>query len=145
MKKIIVLHGPNLNLLGKREPDTYGSVDLSEINETLKLKAKKQGVELTCIQSNSESQLVTCIHEAYNQNTADYIIFNPAAFTHTSIALRDAFLATKIPFVEVHLSNIFARESFRHHSYFSDIAEGIISGFGAKGYLLALQYIIEKH
>ncbi|MBA2648371.1 MAG: type II 3-dehydroquinate dehydratase [Legionella sp.] len=142
MNKILVLHGPNLNLLGFREPTIYGSITLDDINTNLINHAKKSGIEVICVQSNSEADLIDHIHAALN--TVQYLIFNPAAFTHTSIALRDALCAVNIPFIEVHLSNIYGRESFRHHSYFSDIAKGIISGLGAQGYTLALQAIIEE-
>lgn len=143
MKKILVLHGPNLNLLGAREPSIYGSTTLQQINTNLKEKAQNEGWELNCLQSNSESDLIQAIHEA-NHNKINYIIFNPAAFTHTSIALRDALSAAAIPFIEVHLSNIYARESFRHHSYLSGIAKGVIGGLGALGYELALYAIIKE-
>lgn len=143
MKKILVLHGPNLNLLGIREPFIYGSVSLNQINTQLINEANTAGFQLTCYQSNSESDLIHAIHQA-SSDERDYLIFNPAAFTHTSIALRDALAAVAIPFIEVHISNIYSREIFRHHSYFSDIAAGIISGFGVKGYILALQAIIEE-
>ncbi|WP_298626780.1 type II 3-dehydroquinate dehydratase [uncultured Legionella sp.] len=143
MKKILVLNGPNLNLLGTREPLIYGSVSLNQINADLAKEAKKTDVQLSCFQSNSEGNLIEAIHQA-KIDTVDYIIFNPAAFTHTSIALRDALTAVAIPFIEVHISNIYTRESFRHHSYFSDIAVGTISGLGAQGYLLALKAIIEE-
>lgn len=143
MKKILVLHGPNLNLLGTREPSIYGHSSLSQIDTDLKQTAKKAAVDLTCFQSNSEADLIQAIQEAPTL-VINYIIFNPAAFTHTSIALRDALCAVKIPFIEVHLSNIHSRESFRHHSYFSDIAKGTISGFGAIGYSLALQVILDE-
>jgi 3-dehydroquinate dehydratase-2 len=142
MKKVLVLHGPNLNLLGLREPSLYGSHTLASINEQLKHIAQQAGIQLTSLQSNSEAELIDCIHQLMEKKV-DYIIINPAAFTHTSIALRDALLAVKIPFIEVHLSNIYAREPFRQHSYFSDIAEGVITGFGNKSYLLALEAIIE--
>lgn len=141
-QKILVLHGPNLNLLGTREPSVYGVTTLDEINQQLTDKALEYGLELHCQQSNSEAELIETIHKA-RQTQINYIIFNPAAYTHTSIALRDALSAVAIPFIEVHLSNIHAREAFRQHSYFSDIAQGIISGFGAQGYLLALQAIIK--
>lgn len=143
MKKILVLHGPNLNLLGTREPSVYGSASLNQINTDLTETAKKAGFALTCFQSNAEGDLIQAIHQAKNDKV-DYIIFNPAAYTHTSIALRDALSAVAIPFIEVHLSNIYSRETFRHHSYFSDIAKGVITGFGAQGYLLALTSIIEE-
>lgn len=143
MKKILVLHGPNLNLLGSREPSIYGSHTLEEINRNLVNEAAHFGVELHCYQSNSESALIDAIHRA-GTDKVSYILFNPAAYTHTSIALRDALCAVAIPFIEVHLSNIYSRETFRHHSYFSDIAQGTISGFGAQGYLLGLQAIIKE-
>ncbi len=142
MKKILVLHGPNLNLLGLREPDIYGQQSLVDINEQLTQEAALASVELTALQSNSEADLIHAIHQAFKNHT-DYIIVNPAAFTHTSIALRDALAAVRIPFIEVHISNIYARESFRHHSYFSDMAMGVISGLGPQGYRLALQHIIQ--
>jgi 3-dehydroquinate dehydratase II len=143
MKKILALNGPNLNLLGTREPSVYGSVTLDQINADLIQAAQKAGFALTCFQSNSEGDLIQAIHQAKNDKV-DYIIFNPAAYTHTSIALRDALTAVAIPFIEIHLSNIYSRETFRHHSYFSDIAKGVISGFGAQGYLLALTSIIKE-
>ncbi|WP_058528250.1 type II 3-dehydroquinate dehydratase [Legionella londiniensis] len=141
MKTILVLNGPNLNLLGTREPEVYGEDSLEKLNQNLKDKAQIAGFELKARQSNSESELIHLIHEAFAAKI-DYFIVNPAAFTHTSIALRDALIAVKIPFIEVHISNIYARESFRRHSYFSDIALGVISGFGTKGYFLALEAII---
>ena len=138
MFKILVLHGPNLNLLGEREPTHYGKNTLANINEQLVLMAQTAGHTLTTFQSNAEYQLIEKIHAA-GKEKVNFIIINPAAFTHTSVALRDALLAVAIPFIEVHLSNVYAREPFRHHSYFSDIAVGIISGLGAQGYSLALQ------
>ena len=143
MKNILVMHGPNLNLLGVREPDVYGLDSLKQINEQLESQANAAGFNLTTVQSNSEATLIDAIHQAYYDKT-DYLIINPAAFTHTSIALRDAILAVHIPFIEVHISNIYARESFRQHSWFSDIATGVISGLGTQGYMLALQTIINK-
>ena len=143
MKKILVLHGPNLNLLGAREPSIYGSASLAQINTDLVKVALASNIQLRCYQSNSESDLIHAIHQA-NTDKVNYIIFNPAAFTHTSIALRDALSAVAIPFIEVHISNIYSRETFRHHSYFSDIATGIISGLGVQGYILALQAIITE-
>lgn len=143
MKKILVLHGPNLNLLGTREPEVYGSTSLDSINRALLEQAQQANLSLTYYQSNAESDLISAIHQAH-ADKIDYIIINPAAFTHTSIALRDALLATAIPFIEVHLSNLYARDIFRQFSYFSDIAQGIISGLGARGYGLALQAIIEE-
>lgn len=140
-RSILVLHGPNLNLLGLREPEHYGSLTLDAINQNLQSLALKANVELKTVQSNSEADIVAKIHDLA-VNSVDFIIINPAAFTHTSIAIRDALSAIKIPFIEVHLSNVFARESFRHHSYFSDIAVGVISGLGADGYVAALNYAI---
>jgi len=138
MAIISVLNGPNLNLLGVREPGHYGSKTLDDIKKTIKNNAEKLEHQLEFHQSNAEHELVEIIHNAF-QHKVDFIIINPAAFTHTSVAIRDALLATKIPFIEVHLSNIHAREDFRTHSYFSDIAVGVISGLGASGYELALQ------
>jgi 3-dehydroquinate dehydratase-2 len=142
MKNILVLHGPNLNLLGTREPDVYGRVTLDEINATLSAQAQAKGAKLACFQSNTEGTLVDRIQQARTDGT-DFIIINPAAFTHTSVAIRDALAAVCIPFVEVHLSNVFAREAFRKESYFSDIAVGVISGLGATGYELALQFALQ--
>jgi 3-dehydroquinate dehydratase-2 len=138
MAKILVLHGPNLNLLGSREPEHYGADTLADISDRLQTQAQNNGDLLESFQTNSEHELVEKIHSAQANNT-DFIIINPAAFTHTSIALRDALAAVEIPFIEVHLSNVHARESFRHHSYLSDIAVGVICGLGAQGYDLALQ------
>lgn len=139
--KILVLHGPNLNLLGWREPTHYGSDTLEQINQRLTKQAAAAGVELETFQSNSEGELVTRIQQA--RNDIRFIVINPAAYTHTSVAMRDALAAVGIPFVEIHLSNVFAREPFRHHSYFSDLAVGIISGLGAKGYELALDFALQ--
>jgi 3-dehydroquinate dehydratase-2 len=141
MASILVLHGPNLNLLGSREPDRYGNTTLANIVQTLTEQASISGHHLQSLQSNAEYELIDRIHDARNDGT-DFIIINPAAFTHTSVALRDALLAVKIPFIEVHLSNVHAREEFRQHSFFSDIASGVISGFGALSYELALQAAI---
>lgn len=141
--RILVLNGPNLNLLGVREPEHYGAETLDGINARLSAKAAGAGVKLECFQSNAEAELVTKVHQLF-QNPADFIIINPAAFTHTSIALRDALAAVKTPFVEVHLSNVHAREAFRHHSYFSDLATGVISGLGAAGYEYALDFAIRQ-
>jgi 3-dehydroquinate dehydratase-2 len=138
MAKILVVHGPNLNLLGTREPQHYGNATLADIDKNLKDAAKKAGADLTSKQSNAEHDLINEIQQA-EKNKTDFIIINPAGFTHTSVALRDALAATGIPFIEIHLSNIYKREEFRHHSYFSDIAVGVISGLGAQGYQLALQ------
>lgn len=143
MKKILVLHGPNLNLLGLREPSLYGLDSLKQLNEQLETQAKTAGISLMAMQSNSEAELINAIHQACIEKT-DYLIFNPAAYTHTSVALRDAILAVQIPFIEVHISNIYAREPFRQHSWFSDIATGVISGLGTHGYMLALRAIIDK-
>jgi 3-dehydroquinate dehydratase-2 len=134
----LLLNGPNLNLLGTREPTVYGSVTLEQIVARLSQLAAEFGHHLSHFQSNAESELITRIHEAPATHVA-FIIFNPAAFTHTSIALRDALLAVRIPFIEVHLSNVHAREAFRHHSYFSDLAAGTITGLGPIGYELALR------
>ncbi len=138
MAKILVLNGPNLNMLGQREPEVYGTTTLEEIDQQLKLFAETAGHNLTSFQSNAEHELVDRIHQAKTEKT-DFIIINPGAFTHTSIALRDAFLSVSIPFIEVHLSNVFAREEFRKHSYLSDIAKAIVSGMGAFGYEAAMQ------
>jgi 3-dehydroquinate dehydratase II len=143
MKNILVLHGPNLNLLGIREPSIYGAKTLQEIDAELQDLAQQAGFNLTALQSNSEAALIDAIHQAM-QNHVDYMIINPAAFTHTSIAMRDALLATKIPFIEVHLSNTYAREPWRKHSYFSDIAQGVIIGLGVQGYRLALLALMAK-
>jgi 3-dehydroquinate dehydratase-2 len=142
-KSILVLHGPNLNLLGLREPEHYGNTTLASINQTLADIAKQAGIALEAFQSNAEADLVAKI-QAIATTKVDFVIINPAAFTHTSVALRDALSAVKVPFIEVHLSNVYAREAFRHHSYFTDIAVGVISGLGAHGYSLALDYAI-KH
>ena len=140
-KTILVLHGPNLNLLGVREPEHYGSATLASINQQLTERAHVAGVTLEAFQSNSEAELVNKVQSLVG-NKVDFVIINPAAFTHTSVALRDALAAIKVPFVEVHLSNVHAREAFRHHSYFSDIAVGVICGLGAQGYTLALDYAL---
>ncbi|HYN53373.1 MAG TPA: type II 3-dehydroquinate dehydratase [Methylotenera sp.] len=140
-KSILVLHGPNLNLLGLREPEHYGNTTLASINQTLAGIAKQANVNLEAFQSNAEAELVTKI-QTIATKPIDFVIINPAAFTHTSVAIRDALSAVKVPFIEVHLSNIYARETFRHHSYFTDIAVGVISGLGAHGYALALDYAI---
>ena len=143
MKNILVLHGPNLNLLGSREPDVYGRVTLDEINNKLTQYALHNGAKLATLQSNAEVVLVDRVQAARLDGT-DFIIINPAAFTHTSVALRDALAAVNIPFIEVHLSNVFAREAFRKESFFSDLAVGVISGLGASGYELALQYALSR-
>jgi 3-dehydroquinate dehydratase-2 len=143
MATIMVLNGPNLNLLGLREPKHYGRDTLDAIRERLELQAENAGHELLFHQSNAEHVLIDHIHQA-RYDGVELIIINPAAFTHTSVALRDALLGTAIPFIEVHLSNIYAREPFRAHSYFSDIAEGVISGLGSQGYELALQAAVRR-
>lgn len=140
-KSVLVLHGPNLNLLGLREPEHYGKATLDSINQALVNKAKAANIELETFQSNAEAELVTKIQSLATKK-ADFVIINPAAYTHTSVAMRDALAAVKVPFIEVHLSNVYAREAFRHHSYFTDIAVGVISGLGAQGYELALDYAI---
>lgn len=140
MKKILLLNGPNLNMLGKREPHLYGSQTLAEIEQHLQHTAAQHNIALEYFQANGEQPLIERIHQAFGQ--VDFILINPAAFTHTSVALRDALLAVAIPFVEIHLSNVHAREPFRHHSYLSDIAKGVICGLGAKGYDYALDYAI---
>lgn len=142
MSTILVLHGPNLNLLGTREPDKYGTATLEQINQQLSTIAQQHGCGIESFQSNSESALVDRIHEA--RGTISFIIINPAALTHTSVALRDALLGVDIPFIEVHLSNIHARESFRHTSYLSDVAVGVVSGLGAKSYELALSAALDR-
>jgi 3-dehydroquinate dehydratase-2 len=138
MAQITVLNGPNLNLLGVREPSHYGNKTLADIQQSLENQAAALQHQLSFHQNNAEHEIVELIHQAYFKQV-DFIIINPAAFTHTSVAIRDALLATQIPFIEVHLSNIHAREPFRKHSYFSDIAKGVICGLGATGYQLALQ------
>ena len=141
--RILVIHGPNLNLLGTREPEHYGRVTLTDINVGLARLAEAADVELDAFQSNHEGALIERIHAAREQGVRA-IIINPAAYTHTSVALRDALAAVEIPFVEVHLSNVHAREPFRHHSYFSDLAIGVICGLGHQGYMLALEYLLNK-
>ncbi|KAF7777282.1 3-dehydroquinate dehydratase II [Pseudoalteromonas marina] len=140
--KILVVNGPNLNMLGKREPEKYGTQTLSEIMSELTNTANSLNVELTHFQSNGEQALIERIHNAWQ--AVDCIIINPAAFTHTSVALRDALLSVDIPFYEVHLSNVHAREAFRHHSYFSDVAQGVICGLGAMGYHAALNAAVNR-
>ena len=143
MKNILILHGPNLNLLGTREPEVYGHVTLDEINTRLMILAETNGANLFCFQSNSEAALVERVQQARTDGTR-FIVINPAAFTHTSVALRDALAAVDIPFIEVHLSNVFAREAFRKESFFSDLAVGVISGLGAAGYEYAVQYALHN-
>ncbi len=139
--RVLVLHGPNLNLLGRREPEIYGRTTLADIHATLEAKAKSCGVLLESFQSNHEGELIDRVQAAAAEDVT-FIIINPAGYTHTSVALRDALAGVDIPFIEVHLSNIHTREPFRHHSYFSDKAVGVICGLGAKGYELALDYAL---
>ena len=144
--RILLLNGPNLNMLGTREPKHYGSISLTSIEEKIQTLATQHNVKVECFQANSEEKLINKIHESFQQ--VDFILINPAAYTHTSVTLRDALLAVSIPFVEIHLSNVHKREPFRHHSYFSDVAEGVICGLGAKGYefafLFAIDYLAKK-
>ncbi|WP_406610279.1 type II 3-dehydroquinate dehydratase [Agarivorans sp. JK6] len=139
---ILLLNGPNLNLLGKREPEVYGHQSLDDIVEQLRQQANDMGVNLQDFQSNVEGELINRIHQAMGE--IDFIIINPAAFTHTSVALRDALLGVNIPFIEIHLSNVHAREPFRHHSYLADKAEGVICGLGSQGYQFALTAALNK-
>jgi 3-dehydroquinate dehydratase II len=141
-KTVLLLNGPNLNLLGTREPERYGTTTLTDIESRLQAQAKQGGAALLCFQSNSEGELVDRIQQAGREGI-DFIVINPAAYTHTSVAIRDALAAVRIPFIEIHLSNVYARESFRRRSYLSDLAVGVISGLGAKGYGLALEFALE--
>ncbi len=143
MAKILVLNGPNLNLLGSREPDIYGRTSLAEIESDLARRAAAEGHELVCFQSNAEHELIERVQRARSDGTA-FILINPAAFTHTSVALRDALAAVAIPFIEVHLSNPYAREPFRHTSYFTDLAVGLVCGLGPIGYGFALAAAIRR-
>ncbi len=143
MASILVLHGPNLNLLGTREPEVYGRDTLESINARLSLRATDAGHEVRAFQTNAEHELVERVQATRTDGT-DFVLINPAAFTHTSVALRDAFAAVKTPFIEVHLSNPHAREPFRHHSYLSDLAVGVICGFGAHSYTLALEAALAR-
>lgn len=140
-RRILVIHGPNLNLLGRREPGIYGKTTLVDINSRLEGLARAAGVSLETVQSNSEAELVGRVQQLMDA-PVDFVIINPAALTHTSVALRDALAAVKVPFIEVHLSNVFAREPFRHHSYFTDLAVGLICGLGPRGYELALEHAL---
>ena len=142
-KRILLLNGPNLNLLGTREPAVYGYETLADIEARLINVADADGALLTCIQSNAEHELVDAVHQAKLLDV-DFIVINPGAFTHTSIALRDALLGVAIPFIEVHLSNVHAREEFRHHSYLSDVAVGVIAGLGSKGYDFAVEFALSE-
>lgn len=139
---IAVIQGPNINMLGTREADVYGTDTMTSIHDRVRAEAEKHGHTISFYQSNSEGDIVTAIQDL--RGKADWIIINPAAYTHTSVAIRDAILAVKIPVIEVHLSNIFKREKFRHHSFVSDIAEGMLSGFGAEGYRMALSFILSR-
>jgi 3-dehydroquinate dehydratase-2 len=141
--QILVLHGPNLNLLGTREPQVYGSITLEQIDAGLAAQAARHGATLSTCQSNHEGVLIDRVHAARSDGTS-FILINPGAFTHTSVALRDALAGVALPFIEVHLSNVHRREPFRHHSYFSDLAEGVIVGLGATGYRLALAAALER-
>ena len=143
MKKVLVLHGPNLNLLGTREPEVYGRESLDDVNQRLRNKAQQAGVEFDVFQSNWEGALVDRIQAARTDGT-QFVVINPGAFTHTSVAIRDAFAGVAIPFIEVHISNVYAREAFRHHSYLSPLAKGVIAGCGTYGYELALDAVL-KH
>lgn len=143
MSDLLLINGPNLNLLGTREPEKYGSSSLKDIESKLVTLAKQEGHSLICFQSNAEHELINRIHNARNERI-EYILINPGAFTHTSIAIRDALLGVEIPFIEIHLSNVHKREDFRHQSFFSDIASGIIIGLGAQGYELALQAVVTE-
>lgn len=143
MAKLLALHGPNLNLLGSREPEIYGYDTLADINQRLQSLVAAQGHSLDCLQSNAEHELVDALHQA-RADGVDFVVINPGAFTHTSIALRDAFLGVEMPFIEVHLSNVHAREEFRQHSFLSDIARGVVVGLGARGYEYALQWAMQE-
>ncbi|MDD7805695.1 MAG: type II 3-dehydroquinate dehydratase [Endozoicomonas sp. (ex Botrylloides leachii)] len=143
MASILVIHGPNLNLLGRREPNVYGTITLNGVDRTLAGLADDHGHQLEAFQSNAEHELIERIHKALTDNV-QFILINPAAFTHTSVAIRDALLAVSIPFIEVHLSNVYKREPFRQCSYFTDIAEGVICGLGTKSYEYALRFAFEK-
>jgi 3-dehydroquinate dehydratase-2 len=141
-KKILVVNGPNLNLLGTREPDRYGGMTLASIEQELVRRATQAGAQLTCFQSNSEADVLGRIQQAESEGV-EFILINPAAYTHTSVAIRDALAAVNIPFIEIHLTNIHAREPFRQRSFFSDLAVGVVSGLGAQGYELALTYALQ--
>jgi 3-dehydroquinate dehydratase-2 len=143
MSRLLVLHGPNLNLLGTREPDVYGRITLAQIDQALAEKAQAAGAELSSFQSNHEGAIVDRIQQARTEHV-DFVLINPAAYTHTSVAIRDALAGVALPFVEIHLSNVHKREAFRHHSYFSDLAEAVICGLGWKGYLYALDFALER-
>lgn len=143
MAQVLLINGPNLNLLGMREPGIYGTLTLAQIESQCQAQCQQAGVSINCMQSNAEHTLVEAVHQAQQQGV-QFIVINPAAFTHTSVALRDALLGVNIPFIEVHLSNVHQRETFRHHSYLSDIAEGVICGLGADGYRFAIDAAIGR-
>lgn len=143
MKKVLVINGPNLNLLGTREPHIYGATTLADVENALQAQAEQLGLALDCFQSNHEGAIVDRIHQS-RLDGVDFAIINPGAYTHTSVAIRDAFAGVAIPFVEVHISNVHKREAFRHHSYLSDIAEAVMAGFGTMGYDLALQFVASR-
>ncbi len=143
MPRILLINGPNLNLLGTREPEVYGSTTLADVENGLQQQAAELGLEIDCFQSNHEGAIVDRIHQARTEGVA-FVLINPGAYTHTSVAIRDAFTAVAIPFVEVHISNVHKREDFRHHSYLSAIAEAVMAGFGTQGYGLALQFIAQR-
>ena len=143
MSKVLVINGPNLNLLGTREPHIYGSTTLADVEAGVQAQAKELGLELDCFQSNHEGAIVDRIHQARTEGVS-FVLINPGAYTHTSVAIRDAFNGVAIPFVEVHISNVHKREAFRHHSYLSDVAEAVMAGFGTLGYNLALQFIAAR-
>lgn len=140
MSKVLVINGPNLNLLGTREPHIYGATTLADVENGLVAQGKVLGLDVSCFQSNHEGAIVERIHQARDEGVA-FVLINPGAYTHTSVAIRDAFAGVALPFVELHISNVHKREPFRHHSYLSDLAEAVMAGFGTAGYGLALQYI----
>lgn len=143
MPRVLVINGPNLNLLGTREPEVYGSTTLADVENGLRAQAAALGLEIDCFQSNHEGAIVDRIHQARSEGV-DFVLINPGAYTHTSVAIRDAFSGVAIPFVEVHISNVHKREAFRHHSYLSAIAEAVMAGFGTQGYGLALQFVAQR-
>lgn len=143
MPRVLVINGPNLNLLGTREPEVYGSTTLADVENGLRAQAAALGLDIDCFQSNHEGAIVDRIHQARSEGV-DFVLINPGAYTHTSVAIRDAFSGVAIPFVEVHISNVHKREAFRHHSYLSAIAEAVMAGFGTQGYGLALQFVAQR-
>jgi 3-dehydroquinate dehydratase-2 len=140
---VLLVNGPNLNLLGSREPEVYGTTTLAQVEEQVRALGAAAGVAVECFQSNHEGAIIDRLHAARSDGT-EFVIINPGAFTHTSIALRDAFQAAAVPFCEVHISNVYAREPFRHHSYLSDLAVGVMAGFGTRGYTLAMAFVVER-